>query len=94
MRIRLNSPGLEPMTWNFECLRRYQLDHRGDRYMYCVACFVTIFFCVSLTTIAVHGASIPMISTPDLSTKEGGGGQERERERERESKQSGTRRPI
>ena len=34
MRKRLNSPGLEPMTWNLEGLRGYQLDHRGDRYMH------------------------------------------------------------
>ena len=25
---RLNSPGLERMTWNLEGLRRYQLDHQ------------------------------------------------------------------
>ena len=31
MRIKLNSPGLEPMIWNLEGLRGHQLDKRGDR---------------------------------------------------------------
>ena len=42
VRKKFHSPGPEPMTWNLEGLRGYQLDHRGDRHNQhgcCCVCF-------------------------------------------------------